>query len=168
MDSPTDPEMHRLSNELVVTVARLLRDVRRHNVDLPAASTRLLSLVDELGPATIGLLAERDRCTQPTMTGLVNGLVDRGWARRTPHPTDSRASLVDLTRLGRKTLAELRHANADLIAGRIETSGHSLAELHTAVSVLHACIEQGAPRPDTTPDTRPDFLPSDETPEGNP
>ena len=46
--------MHRLSNELVVLAARLVRDVRRRNVDLPAASTRLMSLLDELGPSTVG------------------------------------------------------------------------------------------------------------------
>ena len=49
---------HRLSNELVVLAARLVRDVRRRNVDLPAASTRLMSLLDELGPITVGPLAE--------------------------------------------------------------------------------------------------------------
>ena len=44
-------EMHRLSNELVVLAARLVRDVRRRNVELPAASTRLMSLLDGSGRA---------------------------------------------------------------------------------------------------------------------
>ncbi len=61
-----------------------------------------MSLLDELGPSTVGRLAEQDRCSQPTMTGLVNGMVERGWAERTPHPDDSRANLVSLTSLGRR------------------------------------------------------------------
>jgi DNA-binding MarR family transcriptional regulator len=132
-----DDDMHRLSNELVVLVARLVRDVRRRNVDLPAASTRLMSLIDELGPSTVGRLAEHDRCSQPTMTGLVKGLVERGWADRRPHPDDSRANLVSLTPLGRKTLATLRQHNADLVA-----------DLENAVALLRDLVpttQEGTP-----------------------
>ena len=140
--------MHRLSNELVVLVARLVRDVRRRNVDLPAASTRLMSLLDELGPSTVGRLADHDRCSQPTMTGLVNGLVDRGWAERSPHPDDSRANLVTLTGLGRTTLATLRRHNADLIAERIAASGRSVDDLEAAVALLRDLVpptQEGTP-----------------------
>ncbi len=133
-------DMHRLSNELVVLAARLVRDVRRHNVDLPAASTRLISLLDELGPSTVGRLSDHDRCSQPTMTGLVNGLVERGWADRRPHPEDSRANLVSLTPLGRTTLAELRQSNADLVADRIAGSGRSVDDLRTAVALLRDLV----------------------------
>ncbi len=129
-------EMHELSNDLVVLVARLLRDVRRNNVSIPAASMRVLSLVDQHGPTTVGVLAEQDRCSQPTMTGLVNGLVERGWAEREPHPDDSRANLVSLTDLGRKTLSALRQNNADLVASRIAASGRPLDDLKTAVALL--------------------------------
>ncbi len=140
--------MHRLSNELVVLVARLVRDVRRRNVDLPAASTRLMSLLDELGPSTVGRLADHDRCSQPTMTGLVNGLVDRGWAERSPHPDDSRANLVTLTAPGRTTLATLRRHNADLIAERIAAAGRSVDDLETAVALLRDLVpptQEGTP-----------------------
>ncbi|MGI9158073.1 MAG: MarR family winged helix-turn-helix transcriptional regulator [Marmoricola sp.] len=129
-------EIHRLSNDLVVLVARLVRDVRRNNVTIPAASMRVLSLIDELGATTVGVLAEHDRCSQPTMTGLVNGLEERGWAERAPHPDDSRANLVSLTELGRKTLSVLRQNNADLIARRIAASGRPLSDLDTAVALL--------------------------------
>ncbi|MCW2759241.1 MAG: MarR family transcriptional regulator [Nocardioidaceae bacterium] len=128
--------MHALSSDLVVYVARLVRDVRRHNAEIPAASTRVLSLVDELGPSTVGVLADNDRCSQPTMSGLVNGLVERGWVARSPHPDDSRASLVSLTELGHKTLAGLRQNNADLIARRMAAAGRSADDLEQVVAVL--------------------------------
>ena len=125
-----------LSNDLVVLSARLVREIRRNTVDYPAASTRLMSLLDELGPSTVGALAAADRCSQPTMTGLVNGLVDKGWVRRDPHPDDARASLVSMTSDGRQMLTTVRRRNATLVAERIEASGRSPEELATAVAVL--------------------------------
>lgn len=125
-----------LSNDLVVLVARLVREVRRHNTEVPAASTRLMSLLDELGPSAVGALAQADRCSQPTMTGLVNGLADKGWVERTPHPDDARSSLVTMTDEGLRVLASVRRTNAALVAERIERSGRSPADLATAVAVL--------------------------------
>ena len=137
-------EMHQLSSDLVVLVARLVRDVRRNNVTIPAASTRLMSLIDELGPSTVGVLAENDRCSQPTMTGIVNGLAERGWVARTPHPDDSRANLVSLTELGRKSLASVRQTNADLIARRAAATGRSAVDLSTTVEVLRDLLSDHA------------------------
>jgi len=128
--------LRELSNDLVVLSARLVREVRRNSVDLPAASTRLMSLVDELGPSTVGALAQADRCSQPTMTGLVNRLVEKGWFQRQPHPDDARSALVSMTAEGRQKLSAVRRRNAALVAQRIESSGRSQEELATAVAVL--------------------------------
>ena len=132
----SNQNVHQLSNDLVVLSARLVREIRRNSVDVPAASTRLMSLLDELGPSTVGTLAQADRCSQPTMTGLVNGLVEKGWVQREPHPDDARSSLVSMTEEGRRTLAAVRRRNAALVAERIEATGHSPEELATAVAVL--------------------------------
>jgi DNA-binding MarR family transcriptional regulator len=137
----SDRRTRELSNELIVLAARLLRVVRRNNTELPAASTRVLSLLDELGPSTVSALAVADRCTQPTMTGLVNGLADKGWVSRSPHPEDARAQLVALSDDGLHTLAEIRRANAALVAGRIAASGRTQQELATAVAVLQDLLQ---------------------------
>lgn len=134
--------VQQLSNDLVVLSARLVREVRRNAADLPTATIRLLSLLDELGPSTVGALAHADRCSQPTMTGLVRGLVDRGWAQRDPHPDDARASLVSMTSEGRSALSSVRRGNAALVAGRIEAAGRSTEELATAVAVLADVLHQ--------------------------
>lgn len=136
------PDVRALSNELVVLSARLIREVRRHAVDVPAASIRLLSLLDEVGPSTVGALSTADRCSQPTMTGLVNGLVEKGWVRRDPHPDDARASLVSMTAAGRRMLTDIRHRNATLVAERVVASGHSTDELAAAVAILAAVLQQ--------------------------
>ena len=131
-----------LSNDLVVLSARLVREIRRNSVDIPAASTRLMSLLDELGPSTVGALAQADRCSQPTMTGLVNGLVEKGWAQRDPHPDDARSSIVSMTAEGREMLTGVRRRNAALVAERIEASGRSPEDLATAVAVLTDLLHQ--------------------------
>ena len=131
-----------LSNDLVVLSARLVREVRRHNAEVPAASTRLMSLLDELGPSTVGALAATDRCSQPTMSGLVNGLVEKGWLRRDPHPDDARANMVSMTTEGRNVLESVRRSNASLVAGRIAESGRSHEELATAVAVLSDLLKR--------------------------
>jgi DNA-binding MarR family transcriptional regulator len=128
--------VRQLSNDLVVLSARLVREIRRNYLDVPTATTRLLSLLDELGPSTVSALAQADRCSQPTMTGHVNGLVQRGWVQRAPHPDDARSSVVSMTPEGRRMLTSIRRRNATLVAARIEASGRSEEELATAVAVL--------------------------------
>jgi DNA-binding MarR family transcriptional regulator len=132
----SNQNVRQLSNDLVVLSARLVREIRRNSVDLPAASTRMMSLIDELGPSTVGALAQADRCSQPTMTGLVNGLVDKGWAQREPHPDDARSALVTMTPAGRQKLTAVRRRNAALVAQRIEASGRSEDDLAITVAVL--------------------------------
>jgi DNA-binding MarR family transcriptional regulator len=136
--------VRQLSNDLVVLSARLVREVRRNASDFPAASIRLMSLLDELGPSTVGALSQADRCSQPTMTGLVNGLVEKGWVQRDPHPDDARASLVSMTPEGRTKLDAVRRRNATLVAERIAASGRSPEELATAVAVLSDLLSHGS------------------------
>jgi DNA-binding MarR family transcriptional regulator len=133
----SNQDVRQLSNDLVVLSARLVREVRRNTTDVPAASTRVMSLLDELGPSTVSALAQADRCSQPTMTGVVNGLVTKGWLARAPHPDDARSSLVSMTPEGRQRLAGVRSRNAALVATRVAESGRSTEELATAVAVLN-------------------------------
>ena len=128
--------LEELSNELVVLSARLVREVRRRHRDTAPAAIRVMSLVDELGASTVSALAEADRCSQPTMTGLVNGLAERGWLERRPHPDDARSSLVSMTTQGRAALDDVRRRNAAMVAERITAAGRTPEELAVAVAVL--------------------------------
>jgi DNA-binding MarR family transcriptional regulator len=75
--------------------------------------TRVLALRQlATQPRTQRELAERLAADPPYVTLIVDDLEERGLARRTPHPTDRRANLVQLT-----------------------PAGHSAAEL--ADSILH-------------------------------
>ncbi|MGN6130123.1 MAG: MarR family winged helix-turn-helix transcriptional regulator [Nocardioidaceae bacterium] len=137
------PALEQLSAELVIYAGRLVRAVTRYtNQELPAATLRLLSQIDELGPSTIGHLAEADRCRQPTMSNAVHNLVEKGWARKQPNPDDARSSLVDLTPAGRTVLAEARRRNAGAVVERLaRIPDHDVDDLARAVALLKGLLD---------------------------
>lgn len=53
-----------------------------------------LELLARHGPMTAGQLAERAGLTTGAVTGLIDRLERRGYARREPHPTDRRSVIV--------------------------------------------------------------------------
>jgi DNA-binding MarR family transcriptional regulator len=129
-----------LAADLVTQAARLVRAMRRRH-ELPAG-VRVLSVLDEQGPLTVTQLAAAYSCSQPTMTGLVNQLLEQGWATKEPHPTDTRAALVTPTRAGTAELARVRRINGEAVAallGRHPTLTSD--ELRTAVTVLCALTD---------------------------
>jgi DNA-binding MarR family transcriptional regulator len=139
----SQPSLEQLSGELVMYAGRLVRAVsRRTSHDVPAATLRLLSQVDELGPVTIGRLAEADRCSQPTMSAAVHNLTEKGWAVKEPNPSDARSWLVALTDQGRVRLADARRRNAALVAERFaHDTRHDEQDLATTVAVIKGLLD---------------------------
>ncbi|RNI19034.1 MarR family winged helix-turn-helix transcriptional regulator [Flexivirga caeni] len=102
---------------LLAAVARLNRWATRHaELAIPPAQARLLSLIDEIGPARIGELAHADHCSQPTMTTQVQRLEAAGWATRSADTSDARVALIALSDDGRDMLRRLRVARASALA----------------------------------------------------
>ena len=111
-------DLSQLGVDVVVASARLTRLASRNVSALPHAAMRLLGRLDELGPTRISDLAKADRCSQPTMSTLVQRQEEKGWVRREADPADSRASLISLT--GRPRRAErARHEAGAAIADRL-------------------------------------------------
>jgi DNA-binding MarR family transcriptional regulator len=138
-----DLSIEELSAELVLNAGRFVRAVtRRTSTDVPTATLRLLSQLDELGPVTIGALARADRCSQPTMSAAVQNLCDRGWGVKTPNPADARSSLVELTDPGRAVLEQARRERAEVVAARLRLDPHhDEHDLATAVAVLRGLLD---------------------------
>jgi DNA-binding MarR family transcriptional regulator len=158
------PTVEELSAELVLHTGRLVRAVSRDTSrtpgsvasDVPTASLRLLSVIEELAPVTNGALAVADRCSQPTMSAGVGSLCDRGWATKQRNPEDARSSLVALTEAGRTVLSEARRERAASVAARLRADPHhDERDLATAVAVIRGLLEQydlsdrAAPRTET-------------------
>ena len=69
-----------------------------------------LSVIDSEPGLTQQALVESTGIDPSTMVQLLDGLEERGWAERRPHPTDRRKRAVHLTKDGRAVLNRARKA----------------------------------------------------------
>ena len=93
----------------VRTLARLARMLERGAGDLSLPQFRVLALVDE-GGERASQLAERLAVAKPTVTAVVDGLVERGYLKRSADCDDRRATKITLTSAGRRALYDAEHA----------------------------------------------------------
>lgn len=139
------------ASDLVTQAARLVREVRQQ-CELPA-TVRVLSVLDERGPLSVTQLAAAYSCSQPTMTGLVNALLEQGWATKEPHPSDTRSALVVPTAAGVAELGRVRERTGALVSERLAAHPElTTTDLQHAVDVLRAVLTRepvpmGAVRP---------------------
>ncbi|MFK3677616.1 MarR family winged helix-turn-helix transcriptional regulator [Microbacterium sp. NPDC090218] len=87
---------------------------------LTTARVHLLWVLRQAGPSTQQTLARLCEVTPRNITGLVDALEASGHVRRTPHPSDRRAVLVELTSSAAGTMARMREDHAELNATLIE------------------------------------------------
>jgi DNA-binding MarR family transcriptional regulator len=85
-------------------MALLGRALERACADLTLAQYRILAMVAS-GDARASKLAERLAVAKPTVTAVVDGLVDRGYLRREAVPGDRRSASIVVTTEGRARLA---------------------------------------------------------------
>ena len=63
---------------------------------LSASEEKALDLLERAGPLTAGELARRSGLAPASVTGLVDRLERKGFARRVPNPGDGRSVLVEV------------------------------------------------------------------------
>lgn len=81
---------------------------------LNPTDVKALDLVARYGPLTAGELAQRSGLSKASVTGLVDRLVNKGFARRTGDPDDGRRVVIEFAP---GSQARLMPYFADLIAG---------------------------------------------------
>ena len=102
-------------------IENLVMWIRRQapaQVSSTTAST-LFTLETE-GPLRISDLAVREAISQPGMTTLVNRLEAAGQAQRIADVTDGRATLVRITEVGRKVLADRHEARSAALLVKLD------------------------------------------------
>ncbi|WP_091227792.1 MarR family winged helix-turn-helix transcriptional regulator [Microbacterium sp. 3J1] len=114
--------MERLFVDRLLQIADLFqRDMVRAfaGTGLTTARVHLLWALQHAGPSTQQALAQLCDVTPRNITGLVDALEKSGHVRRTPHPTDRRAVLVELTDAATETMTRMQeeheHLNATLL-----------------------------------------------------
>ena len=123
-------------------VARLARQVELAltTVDLTLPQYRVLGILGG-GPEASSVLAEKLAVSRPSVTGVVDGLVARGLARRDPDAADRRRIGIEMTGDGRRLLA---HADAEVdrrlheIAARLADPGAAFTGLGPWLEALDA------------------------------
>ncbi|HEX2180178.1 MAG TPA: MarR family transcriptional regulator [Actinomycetota bacterium] len=124
---------------------RLLRAVRHVDQQSGLSPARLsaLSVLVFAGPLPVGRLAAAEGVRSPTMTGIVNGLVDDGLAERRPAAGDLRSVEVAVTGKGRRLFNAARRRRVEAVAGLIgDLPGTDLETLEHASAVLRRLLEE--------------------------
>ena len=80
---------------------------------VPAARLSALSVLVFGGPRSVGQLAATEGVTSPTMTRVVDGLVEAGLARRRPYPGNARQVLVAATPEGEALMRDAARRRVD-------------------------------------------------------
>ena len=86
----------------------------RDGLGLTRGMAKALIILSRSGPDTATELGKCMAMTKANLTILVDELVEAGFARREPHPSDRRKSLVFMTEAGRKAA---RAAEDAFVAG---------------------------------------------------
>ncbi|WP_435748030.1 MarR family winged helix-turn-helix transcriptional regulator [Microbacterium sp. PMB16] len=92
------------------------RDMARafDGTGLTTARVHLLWVLKHAGPSTQRDLARLCDVTPRNITGLVDGLEASGHVRRTPHPSDRRSVIVELTASAAETMARMQREHTEL------------------------------------------------------
>src|SRR5437660_1296958 len=98
----------------VRTLVRLSRLLERGAGDLSLSQYRVLAMVDD-GGERASWLAERLAVAKPTITAVVDGLVERGYLARSADSFDRRATRITLTPAGRKALLAAEAAMSERV-----------------------------------------------------
>jgi DNA-binding MarR family transcriptional regulator len=135
-DKPRPAETAARLNSAAIHLLRALRRVDRESGLTPARLSALSVLVFG-GPCTLGRLAAIEDVAGPTMTRIVDGLVELGHVVREAHPDSARSVLITATPSGTALMrvAADRRAKA-IVAGMAGLSERERATLARAAPTL--------------------------------
>jgi DNA-binding MarR family transcriptional regulator len=128
-------------DEPTLTIARLHRALEHTpEAELTLAQYRVLGLLAG-GDARASHLAHRLAVSKPTVTALVDSLVERGYVSREAATGDRRAVTVSITRTGRRAIARTAialRAALDDVVNRCAEPAAVYAALDQLVAALDA------------------------------
>ena len=125
---------------VVRTLARLARLLERSGSDLSLPQYRVLDMV-ALGDQRASLLSARLALAKPTITAVVDGLVDRGLLVRSEVLGDRRAVQLTITPAGKKALKAVESAMTDRLRPVFERTGDPAAVI-AAIAALNEALDQ--------------------------
>ncbi|GHJ37493.1 MarR family winged helix-turn-helix transcriptional regulator [Streptomyces sp. TS71-3] len=131
-----DPDPGDLAAYLRPRFLRISQAMRRDTQGLAVTITQgaVLSLL-RAGPCGVGELARAEGVRPPSMTQIVNRMIELGWVTRSGPAV--RGSQVEITELGQKVWADVTRERVALLAARVEAlSADDQRTLRAALPVL--------------------------------
>lgn len=121
-ESPHDP-LRMAAQDLNSGAIHLLRGMREidRRAGLTPARLSALSVVVFGGPCSLGTLAAKEGVAGPTMTRIVDGLVEHGLVQREVHPENGRMALIVATPDGSALMYEAASRRIAAITAGLET-----------------------------------------------
>ncbi len=100
-----------IAKEMAILVPKFIRRLQAEFISIEEITSSqiviLMSLFEE-GKISVGKLAEQMKVSGPTVTGLVDRLVDNGYIERKRSTEDRRKVTVDLTKAGRQAVIQFQ------------------------------------------------------------
>jgi len=121
MANKSSKDAQKVAEQLHSAAIHLLRKLRREDAESGLNAPRLsaLSVVVFAGPLTLGDLAAAEQVRPPTMTRIVDALVEQKLVTRNKSEQDGRNTLIAATTAGRKLLLEGRERRVRALALQI-------------------------------------------------
>lgn len=114
-------EIRDVAARLHSSAIRLLRTLRREDDGTGLSAPRLsaLSVVVFAGPMSLAELAAAEQVKPPTMSRIVDALVERGFVTRIAKPGDRRSVEIEATQEGTQLLDAGRERRVHALIGRL-------------------------------------------------
>lgn len=127
-------------------LAPMLADIMAASLQrrrLTHARVRLLLVLHDAGCLSMTELSRALDVTPRNVTGLVDRLEAAGLARRVPHATDRRRTMVELTARGRRLCEELKEGRRLLAAEMLGSfDAAELAAAHRVLGHVYDALEK--------------------------
>src|SRR6516162_4053172 len=107
---------------------------------LTRARAELIWRLHRQGPMTQRALSQVLQCTPRNVTGLVDALEEGDLVARRPHPTDRRATLVELTEQGQRAAVAWQAGYQEV--GALLFAGHDAVELGRFAATLDILLQR--------------------------
>ena len=116
-----DDELHLMAANLHSVSIRLLRALRREDDGIGLSAPRLsaLSVIVFAGPLSLADLAATEQVRPPTMSRIVEALVQAGLVTREAAPEDRRSVRIAATEKGRRLMETGRERRVQALSERL-------------------------------------------------
>lgn len=144
MTDPTTRSVVDVADGLRLTVGRLARHLRQQSLGgLTPSQRSVLNTLHRHGEMTMSELADHERISRPSATGIVGRLEERGMLKRSRTASDRRSLVVDLTSQGSLLVLQTSRERTAFLAeelAKLDTS--DLTTLERAIEIFNQMLDR--------------------------